>query len=397
MIKQFVLPLCLIGLSVAQDQKPELKFKGDVRFRGDWTYTELENGNSDFSNKGENSERWLQSARARFGANFDQGFWSAGLRMVTGLGYPSTANQPLDNGFISKTISFDRAFITLTQKFGAQEAIGQADLSLGKMGTPFLRGKSTPEMTWHSDIAPEGANLAVNYGNKFAKIFVRGGTFWVDEIEDQRKFTNTDELTKDVLLYSQQAAFEMNLNNLSIQIGGGNHYYNGLKDHKVLGLDSTKNYGNTFYLGTKQDSLSRYYKNDFNQVEAFIDLGYKIAGIPTSIGASIVNNIDVNSDEGKAFMYGAKFGEAKKQGQMELGYGYREVGADALVGATSSSDLNAYSNNSRGQYASLRYMLTNNLSYDLIGHFANTVGIREADKGKEKYFNRIRMELNASF
>lgn len=390
--------IALCGAVFAQDlPKPELKFKGDVRFRGDWAYSEYEEGNSSYKKSGPNSERWLQSARARIGATYGQGNWTAGLRMVTGRGMPNTANQALDNSFISKEMSFDRIYISLTNKWGSENELqGQSDVTVGKMACPFLRSKASQELIWHGETAPEGADWTVQYGPKSAKWTARVGRFWVDEIEKERDSVKTSRKVPDVFLQSQQLSLDLKAGDVSLKLGAGSHYYNDLKGHQVLGLEPTKNLGNSYSI---PDTITkaRAYINDFHLLEGFADLGFKAGGVPVTVGGGLVQNVKLEGERSWAWMAGGKLGEAKKKGQLELGYGYRVVGADAIIAVTSSSDLNAYSNNSRGQYASLRYMLTDYLAYDLIGHFANTVGITDADKGKRSYFNRIRTELNASF
>lgn len=400
MNKFSLLCLGLAGAVFAEDMpKPELKFKGDVRFRGDWAYTELESGNSKFAKEGPNSERWLQAARARFGATYGQGNWTAGMRLVTGYGMPNTANQALGNSFVSKTISLDRAYITLNNKTGGEDTwLAVSDFTVGKMNSPFYRGKATQELIWHGETAPEGADWTVQLGSKSTKLSARVGRFWVEEVEKERKSSNTSTFVPDLFLQSQQAQLEIKQELFSIRIGGGTHYYNDLKGHRLLGLDSTKAFGNTSYdADTSKAVTSLAYSSHFNLAEGFVDLGFKVMNAPVTLGAGMVRNLDVDGENASGFMVGAKFGEAKKKGQLEIGYGFRQMGADGIIGVTSSSDLNAYSTNSRGQVVSLRYMLTDNLSYDLMGHIANTVGITDADQGKEQYFNRIRTELNASF
>lgn len=398
-MKKFaLLGMALCTAALADEMaKPELKFKGDVRFRGDWAYTEYDAGHADFKKSGPNSERWLQAGRARLGATFGQGNWMAGMRLATGYGMPNTANQAMDNSFISKQVSFDRFYLALSNKFGTEEGLfGQSDVNLGKMNSPFLRGKATQEMIWHGETAPEGADWNVQYGSKSLRVQARVGRFWVDEIEKERNAKNTSQFVPDVFLQSEQLGLEFKSDLFSARLGGGSHYYNDLKGHQVLGLDSTKSFGNSSSIPDTA-TKAKVYTQNFNLVDGYLDLSTKIAGVPFGLGAAYVQNNEAEGENSRAWMAGVKLGEAKKKGQMELSYAFRQVGADAVVGVTSSSDLNAYSTNSRGHVVSMRYLLTDNLSYDLIGHLGNEVGITTADQGKQLHFNRIRTELNASF
>ena len=63
-----------------------------------------------------------------------------------------------------------------------------------------------------------------------------------------------------------------------------------------------------------------------------------------------------NNDTG--FVVGAKLGKAKDQGSYELGYDYRDVEADAVVGAFADSDSGGGGTDIDGHRLSGKYQFT---------------------------------------
>lgn len=391
--------LAFIGLlstvTVAQDLKPELKWSGDLRARGEWSYQETENiVSSNFPN----TERYSQVLRARLFFQANQGFWNAGARIVTGCGLPTSSNTTLGNSQTgnddqSKPIYLDRGFISLKAQDSAKVPAWKTQFWVGKFTNPFYKALGgSSEILFGNDLGPEGAHLNTDFGNEIFRINAQVGRYWVDEIAFNRPGKNDQ---KDIFQQSEQLSVDFLQNTWSIRASSALHTFNDIKGHKTFG-DTTKGYGNITSTKLSKDSVKvQYYTTDFNLWESFVDLSLKTP-IPVTLGAAYaVNLADDSAETRDAYLAGIKFGTAKKKGQMELSYAFRKSGANSSLGFNSSPDFGGYKTNSQGSIVSVKYLLLNDLSLDLVWHAYNQINIRNVDE--EETLNRVRVELNASF
>lgn len=391
-----LISLCALATLAQESTRPELKFNGDLRARGEWYYIESTNP---ASVNYPNNERYSQVLRARLGATASQGIWTAGLRFITGLGLPIASNTTLGsaqngNSFQSKPIYLDRAYLNLKwQDSQNKTPAWKTSVQLGKMTNPLIKGfNNSSEMIYGNDLSPEGLAYNLEIGNESLRLSANTGRFWAEEIANDRGGKNDK---KDVFVQSQQMVLDILEPDFKLRFGAGSHYYNDLLGHVVFG-DSTNCLGNSAKAraGTPTD-LAKVYNTNFNLVESFADLNLQTK-IPLSLSASYVRNLEDDSTQtNSAFLLGLKLGQAKKKDQMEFSIAYRSAGANSSVGFTSSPDFGLGKTNSQGTIASLRYLLTDNLSSDLIWHAYNEYGLRKSDLSETQ--NRLRIELNACF
>lgn len=388
----------LLSLSVlAEDSsKPELKFNGDMRERGEWYYIDSKEA---LSSNYPNTERYSQVFRARLGLTASQGPMSAGLRIITGFGAPNTANTTMaeaktGNSFMSKPIFLDRAFLSLKwQDLQSKTPSWKTQLSFGKMANPLIKPfANTSELIFGNDLAPEGSALNLELGNEHLRAYLNTGRFWVDEIAFDRPGKNDKP---DVFLQSQQMVVDLVEDAFKARLGASSHYYNDVKDHVVFG-DTTDAKGNMSKLrALTSTDKAKVYTSNFNLVESFVDFSLNTP-LPVTLSGSYVRNLeDDSSNTNSGWLAGIKLGAAKKKDQMEISAAFRYAGANSSIGFTSSPDFGLGKTNSMGTIASVRYLLMDYLSADLIWHAYNQYGIRDQDHSDTQ--NRVRIELNACF
>jgi hypothetical protein len=88
--------------------------------------------------------------------------------------------------------------------------------------------------------------------------------------------------------------------------------------------------------GNSLDSDGNY-ATDFDEVELYGQMGVKAMVVPIKLYGSYVTNIGADSLNG-GFMAGIGIGKAKKPLSWQLGYNYRRLEADAVLGAYTDSD-----------------------------------------------------------
>jgi hypothetical protein len=124
---------------------------------------------------------------------------------------------------------------------------------------------------------------------------------------------------------------------------------------------SKNKYGNTM-TGTGADSSHPYkYAMNYNVLEAFGEYGFKFAGKPTNVYGSYVKNMEATTSKSTGWLIGTTFNKAKEPKSWELGYNYRDLQADAVVGVLTDSDFVGGGTNGKGHCFSGKYQFTRNI------------------------------------
>ena len=85
----------------------------------------------------------------------------------------------------------------------------------------------------------------------------------------------------------------------------------------------------TDFGGNSFDPVGETYLYDYEEIEAFAELGLKVAGLPLSIYADFVKNSDAD-DYDTGWVAGTQLGAAKAKGTWQIGYAYQDLEADAV-------------------------------------------------------------------
>jgi hypothetical protein len=351
-----------------------VKISGDFRYR----YEGIDS---------QSGGKWTDSInrnriRARIGiygkANDDI---DLGFRLASGSADPVSTNQNLENSFSSKDIWLDLAYFdwhpTTTNGF---KFIG------GKMPQPFYRAGNN-QLIWDDDLNPEG--LAIKYElplNDNLKAYFSGGGFWINERDS--------EDSVDSSLWGVQGYLK-NKFNADTYILGGMSYYNygnieGQGDIYTAwkGGTTRKWFGNTFS-GTTADSGVFAY--DYDIIEGFAEYGFKSGDYPVAVYGSYAHNTAAPGSKCNGWLIGCMFNKLKDPGSWRVGYDYRDIDSDAVVGQFNDSDFVGGGTDGKGHRFNFAYQLAKNFEAGLT-YFLD----EKKNEDKDKY-NRLQADLVFKF
>jgi len=187
---------------------------------------------------------------------------------------------------------------------------------------------------------------------------------------------HSDSLEKksgsDRQLWAGQLAAEQKVGDAKVTLGVSDFYYSNVDNVSAAALAK----GNT--LGT-----------GFNLVEGFGKVDTKIADLPVSFNGQYVVNVDATTSEDTAYLFGFSVGKAKNKGDWEVGYNYRDTGADAVPDGFNDSDFANGLAGSHGHSFWGKYQIARNLQ----GGLTYMMAVDNADQD----VNLLQADLNFKF
>jgi hypothetical protein len=321
-----------------------IKLSGDFRYR----HESIDAQSSGDNLPGTNRNR----IRARLGIDVKvNDEWDLGFRLATGAADPASTNQSLENGFGKKDIWLDLAYFNWHPK-----KIERLNVYGGKMPLPFYRAGNN-QLIWDDDVNPEG--IAAKYIiplNESDNLYVNGGGFWLKADEGA---------TGGAAIWGLQSYVKHDFENKDYLLGGMSLYATsnlankeGL--YKSSGSGSSK-FGNTMS-GTGADSSHPYkYTMNYDVLEGFAEYGFKVADLPTSVYGSYVKNTSATTSKDSGWLIGTTFNKAKEPKSWELGYNYRDVQKDAVVGVLTDSDFIGGGTDGKGHMFCGKYQVNKNI------------------------------------
>ena len=144
-------------------------------------------------------------------------------------------------------------------------------------------------------------------------------------------------------------------------------------------------FGNTLVL----NGADMVYLNDYQELELFGELAFKVGDLPASVFFDWVENQDANDDD-TGWAAGAQLGKAKNPGTWQLAYIYEDLEADAVFGLTTDSDFSGGGTNGKGHLIKAAYALDKNVALAL-SYYINEDGDLETD------FDRLQMDLKLKY
>ncbi len=308
-------------------------------------------------------ERNRARFRTRFGLSADvSDDIKVVLQLASGGDDPVSTNQTIDDGFSTKDIGIDLAYVdwSVNDEFSVYG---------GKMKNPLFRAGSVP-LIWDVDLNPEGIAATYQSGMFFGAVAILS-------VEER-------SAADDSLLYAVQSGMKFGAgNNASLTMGIGYFAY-------------TNTIGNEpfFNGGAKGNSVDTEgnYVFDYRDVEIFGQFDTEYRGWPLRIFAHAMRNSEV-SNEDTGFAIGAKFGSAKQADTMEFSWTYQDIEADAVIGTFNDSDFGGGGTDSSGHILKGKYVLSKNVS------LGGTLYVNEVDRfqGAEHDYNRIQLDIDFKF
>jgi len=332
-----------------------------------WTDRISFNGDFRLRYEGIDEELLSRRDRARFRARFGLKAEVADnvdfvLRLATGGSNPVSTNVTLDNGFSTKDIGVDLAYVDWTVN-------ENLNFHGGKIKNPMFKAGGAP-LIWDGDLNLEG--FALKYGK--GGFFATAGGYSVNERSS----------SDDSLLYTVQAGNKFAVGEDSnLTVGAGYFAY-------------TNTIGNApFFLGAPLGNTvdaNGDYVYDYENFEIFAQFDAKVGDWPLQVFAHGTQNQEV-SVEDTAIAFGVKLGKAKAQGDSQYSWTYQDVEADSVIATFNDSDFGAGRTNSDGHMLKAKYAYSDKI------FLGGTLFLNKVERvpGVENDYSRIQLDVEFKF
>jgi len=346
-------------------------FAGDMRVREENVYVQ---DDPDWG-KGNNKDR--QRIRARLAAISQVNpEVEAGIQIATGNSNDQrSTNQDLNNNFTKKSVWFDQAYINYHP-----EAVPGLKAFAGKFKQPWM---SFGDIIWDNDINPEG--FAAQYTKKMGTntLFGSAGYYTIWDGVDQDGY----EIADDLGMYQMQigGAFDAG-DSVRLTLGGSLYDFNNDK------YATTKTPTTGF-------SANGNTTDKFGIWELFAQVDVIGLPLPLSIYGQYEQNYesedylkatDGNQDTG--YLIGLR----TNLWGVSIDYNYRDVEANAVVGAFTDSDFAMGYTNSWGHKLKLKYDILKNFSVGAT-YFMAESDAASFYKYEDTDVNTLQLDLEAKF
>ena len=358
----------------------DLRFSGDFRLRYEaFHFTSASAAETDDRNRFRYRLRFGFDKKLGKEFNVGVGFISgetAGTGADSGLQVdPTSTNTSFDNLFNYKDIFIDKAFAVYNPEWAIVGPVEKLEIGGGKFTNPFEKGSS--ELVWDRDVKPEGvyekAELALlDTDDVDVKGYAIAGQFVLDE-------DATGGSSADSELFAYQGGLKLSVRTPFAEEPVG--FLSAFSFYDYLDYAQASNFtigatslarGNSNFVGpgTELDA------EDFNIIEWYNESSFDLYQIPlrpfVDVAHNAANESDQN-DEAWAWALGTKVGDVKKKGDWELGYSYRRIENDSVVGAFNDSDFGLGFAGKRGNQIKLAYALTDFLQLNGAVSFVNNL------------------------
>lgn len=326
-----------------------IELKGDIRLR-----------HESIDEDGEVDRR-----RARFRTRFGLSAQATDdvkivLQLASGGDDPVSTNQSFDDGFSTKDIGVDLAYVDW-------KAADSVNVFGGKMKNPLFRAGGTG-LIWDGDLNPEG--VAVKYSR--GMFFGTAGVFSVEERSS----------SDDSLLYALQAGVKHKFGSAAVLTAGLGYFaYSNTVGSRPF-YDGSAN-------GNSVDASGNYV-NEYKDTEVFAQLDTRLGSWPFRLFAHIARNNEV-SVEDTAIAFGAKLGAARDKGTMEFSWTYQDLEADSVIGTYSDSDFGGGGTDASGHILKGKYALSRRVS------LGGTLFVNEVDRFRGMEHDYARLQLDVEF
>jgi hypothetical protein len=355
-------------VSQAAEWYEKLKLKGDVRFR------------NELIRQTDRSDNFRWRIRARLAADVEiNESWSAAIGLASGSDDPISTNQTLSGGFSRKSIMLDLAYVDFHPK-----QVSGLNMNAGKMRFPFETADKT-QLLWDNDLSPEG--IALKYKHKAggkADVFVNAAGFYI---------TDSDPDNEQWMSGAQAGFNAMPSGEIHLMAGVG--YFDFLRSKGMPTFyNSAKNCGNSATKAVNGEKTTYCYVWNYEELELIGIIDVKVND-KTSIRLTgdYVNNAGADSLN-TGYLFGGTVSYGKEKGSLKLSVDYRELEADAVIGAFSYSDFVGGGTNGKGWQLGLSVGIEKNTSFDLT-YLLDKKSIKEGDT--ETDYNRLQVDIQTKF
>lgn len=330
-----------------------IRWSGDFRYR----YENIQSEGRDDRNR--NRIRARAALEARISDTV-----RVGLGLASGSEDPVSTNQTLGGGGSHKPLNIDLAYFEWT-------GLRNTAIIGGKFKNPLERVGGNA-LVWDSDWRPEG--FAFVWDNE--TLFANGLGTWIesDSNADHQEFS-----------FALQGGANLSLTpDVGLMAGVG--YY----DVGSAGKGSF--FGDGDFFGNSFDPVGQRYLFDYRMIEAFAELSLEGLGRPFTLFGDYVTNLDAD-DEDSGYSFGFEYGATKKRGDWAIGYTYKYLEADAVLGLLADSDFGGGGTDARGHVFSGAYAFHESWIFELT-YLVNETAIAS---GADQDYERLQLDLSFKY
>ncbi len=346
-----LLALLTMPAAAQEDWTDRVNFKGDVRLR----YEAIDEAGEEERNRMRFRTRFGLSAKVSDDVTFV-------FQLATGGDNPVSTNQTFDDGFSTKDIGVDLAYVDW-------KINDNLNFYGGKMKNPLYKAGGVP-LIWDGDLNPEGLAIKFTSGGFFGT----AGGFSVEERSS----------ADDSLLFVVQAGYKFAVGeNASLIAGAGYSSYSNTVGNEP------------FYNGRSKGNsvdINGDYIYDYKNTEIFAQFDTKVGDWPLRIYAHAVQNNEVSTED-MGYAIGAKVGSAKADGDMEFSWTFQDIEADSVIGTYNDSDFGGGGTDSDGHMLKAKYAVSKKI---FVG---GTLFLNNVDRfqGTEHDYNRLQLDVEFKF
>ena len=330
-----------------------MRWKGDFRYR----YETIDIDNVD--------RRSRNRIRARVHLEADvTDTIQVGFGLATGGEDPVSSNQTLGGGGSSKDIRLDLAYFDWS-------GLSNTHILGGKVKN-FLVKPAGHGLMWDSDWRPEG--FGAIWDNDL--FFAQGIGTWIE----------SDSKKGDLFAWVAQGGVNFSLGESTrVKIGAGYAQFNVAGSGSFFG-DDDDFFGNSF------DPIANTYLYDYQEVEVFAGMTMDLADRPLLVYADYVVNTAVD-DNDTGYAIGIKYGKASGKGTWDIGYTYKKLEADAVIGLLTDSDFGGGGTDAKGSIFKGSWAIRKNWKAQ-ISYFLNDIDLAS---GNPRDFDRLMLDLKFKY
>ncbi len=345
----------------------DLKFSGDLRLR--YEPATFHSGNPAASGD-------MNRFRFRLRYGFEKKFtpdMKVGFRLASGSTTDGTStNQTLTGNFVDKVHTIDRAYAIYTPAWAAKKGVlDKSEFGGGKFTNPFTRGST--DMVWDDDVNPEGAYemfdfTLLDHEDMGLKAYALLGQMILTQNAHAAGVNNAE-------LYAYQFGImpEVKVGDMPLKFTDAVSFY----DYNDYGKHTnfTVAGGNPTAIGDATTLAGAPFKvfDIYNSVEfkplASLPVVKLYIDFARNVGAE--GSLQAADGEQDAWALGTKLGKAADKGTWELGYAYKYIEANSVVGAFNDSDFGH--SGRRGSVFSGKYAITDSVQAGLTGFVLNNL------------------------
>jgi hypothetical protein len=381
-MKKVLMTVCVLGIMLgsmnlsAQEWYEKIKLSGDFRNRFEYISDDTVKDSA-----GDVVKRYRERIRLRVGATAEVAKdLKVGFRLASGESAdPVSTNQSLTTGFSKKGVTLDLAYAEY--KASESSSLYGLNMVVGKMNNPFFKPGGT-DLIWDNDISPEGLFAAYSHslGEKFNIKALLGG-FWAEE--------RSKAADSGMLAFELIGTFKPT-EKLSFDLGFSYYNYGNTEDSLPF-FDATKGFGNSTNAAVAPATAISY-TEDFDLMKIGFEMGYNFDFAPVKFFVDFVNNSGADGDLDTGFLVGFSVGKISGPKTWAFSFSYRNLEADATIGAFADSDISGGGTDIKGARVAMEYAIYKNW---IVGATV-FIGDKKIETSSDSY-TRVQLDMNFKF